>query len=499
MNKTTLIAITILRRAIGYGLLVTFVSLVSIAVYVLNQRADLHLWHKVDLDEEFTRKSDVSDFAGYLKLEQRLFDQLESKVYAKTPPGNAKSINRYQKGSMMDPTSMATNWNRTFELKQSAPTAGVLLIHGMSDSPYSLRHLGKKFHASGAAVIGLRVPGHGTAPSGLVETSWKDMAAAVRLAAKHLKQSIGDKPLYVLGYSNGGALAVIYAIETLEDSSLPRPDGLVLLSPEIGVSKAAALAVWQGRIGHWLGLDKLAWNSISMEYDPFKYGSFAVNAGDQAYRITAEIEKRLGKMAKAESLGEFPRVLAFQSAADATVSASALISRLFVRLPDRGHELVIFDVNRLEIIEHLLSKDPAVQLAVLLTELKHSFALTVVSNAAGNDDSPSRDVMIHRRKAGQTKVSTELTEMAWPVDIFSLSHVALPFPEADPLYGNGNGGEIPTLGNRALRGERATLLISPGEMLRQKWNPFYSWMEKRSLEFMRLMPVEQSDWRNDVE
>ena len=493
MNKLTVHTITILRRALGYGLLVTFVSLISIAVYVLNQRADLHLWHKVDLDEEFTRKSDVTDFAGYLNLEQRLFDQLETEVYAKTPPGNPKNINRYQKGSMMDPTSMAANWNRTFELKQSSPTAGVLLIHGMSDSPYSLRHLGKTFHASGAAVIGLRVPGHGTAPSGLVEANWKDMAAAVRLAAKHLKQTIGDKPLYVVGYSNGGALAVIYAIETIEDPSLPRPDGLVLLSPEIGVSKAAGLAVWQGRIGHWLGLDKLAWNSISMEYDPFKYGSFAINAGDQAYRITAEIEKRLGKLAKAESLGGFPRVLAFQSAADATVSASALISRLFVRLPDRGHELVIFDINRVEMIEHLLSTDPAEQLAGLLTDINHSFNLTVVSNATGNGDSPSRDVMIHRRKAGQTDVSTELTEMAWPLEVFSLSHVALPFPKGDLLYGNGNGGEIPTLGNRALRGERGTLLISPGEMLRQKWNPFYSWMEKRSLEFMRLAPIHVSE------
>ena len=172
---------------------------------------------------------------------------------------------------MMDPTSMKTNWNRTFELTQTSPRAGVLLLHGMSDSPYSLRHLGKTFHEAGASVIGLRIPGHGTAPSGLVKTTWKDMAAAVRLAAKHLKESIGDHPLYLVGYSNGGALSVIYATESVNDPSLPRPDGLLLLSPEIGVSKAAALAVWQGRIGHWLGLEKLAWNSISMEYDPFKH------------------------------------------------------------------------------------------------------------------------------------------------------------------------------------------------------------------------------------
>ncbi|MDE0835109.1 MAG: hypothetical protein OSA84_02010 [Akkermansiaceae bacterium] len=79
----------------------------------------------------------------------------------------------------------------------------------------------------------------------------------------------------------------------------------MLLSPEIGVSKAAGLAVWQGRIGHWLGLEKLAWNSISVEYDPFKYNSFAVNAGDQAYRITVEIEERMSEKAEAKALGHF--------------------------------------------------------------------------------------------------------------------------------------------------------------------------------------------------
>ncbi|MEM9235830.1 MAG: alpha/beta fold hydrolase, partial [Verrucomicrobiota bacterium] len=246
--------LNILRRTIGYGLLVSFVSIASIAIYVLNQRPDLDVWHEVELDEEFTERSDLTDFKSYLELEKRLFKQLDDEVYAKTAAGGEKTINRYQRGSMMDPTKWPTDWNRSFVWDHDEPQAGVLLIHGMSDSPYSLRHFGKTLHDKGASVIGLRVPGHGTAPSGLVETTWKDMAAAVRLAAKDLKQRIGDKPLFLIGYSNGGGLAVIYALETLEDASLPRPDGLILLSPEIGISKAASLAVWQGRVGHWLGL-----------------------------------------------------------------------------------------------------------------------------------------------------------------------------------------------------------------------------------------------------
>jgi alpha-beta hydrolase superfamily lysophospholipase len=487
MNEVSKHTLNILRRTLGYGILVTSVSLIAIAIYVLENRADLNIWHEVDLDEEFTTRSGIADFQGYLDLEQRLFSQLEAEVYARTPPGSAKIINRYQKGSMMDPTSMETNWNRTFELTQDKPNAGVLLLHGMSDSPYSLRHLGQSFHGSGAHVIGLRIPGHGTAPSGLVETTWKDMSAAVQLAAKHLKASIGDQPLYVVGYSNGGALSVIYALQSLEDPTLPRPDGLILLSPEIAVSKAAALAVWQGRIGHWLGFEKLAWNSISVEYDPFKYGSFAVNAGDQAHRITAEIDKRLARMQSAGSLGEFPRVLAFQSAVDATVSAPALVSRLFDRLPNQGHELVLFDINRVELIEHLLNKDPAEQLEALLAKPSRSFALSVVKNTE-TEGTPSTEVTIDRREAGQSTGTFKPTEMAWPDEIFSLSHVALPFPESDPLYGSGEGGKVPTLGNRALRGERGTLVISPGEMLRQKWNPFYALVEDMSLEFARMSP-----------
>jgi hypothetical protein len=47
---------------------------------------------------------------------------------------------------------------------------------------------------------------------------------------------------------------------------------MVLLSPEIGVIPLAALAIWQARLGHLLGLQKLEWNSILPEYEPYKYG-----------------------------------------------------------------------------------------------------------------------------------------------------------------------------------------------------------------------------------
>ena len=52
MNEVSKHTLNILRRTLGYGILVTSVSLIAIAIYVLENRADLNIWHEVDLDEE---------------------------------------------------------------------------------------------------------------------------------------------------------------------------------------------------------------------------------------------------------------------------------------------------------------------------------------------------------------------------------------------------------------------------------------------------------------
>ena len=43
------------------------------------------------------------------------------------------------------------------------------------------------------------------------------------------------------------------------------------------------------------------------------------------------------------------------------------------------------------------------------------------------------------------------------------------------------------LGSLALRGERGVLRIPASDMLRQRWNPFYPYLETRVLDFMGLV------------
>jgi hypothetical protein len=80
--------------------------------------------------------------------------------------------------------------------------------------------------------------------------------------------------------------------------------------------------------------------------------------------------------------------------------------------------------------------------------------------------------------------------------VYSLTHIALPFPPDDPVYGGPEAGESPgvQIGNVVLRGEHGVLQISPADLLRMHWNPFHSYMEQRVLAFMSLSgPTEIAD------
>jgi len=210
----------------------------------------LEPWHTEKLTAEFTAEmaDEIRTFDDYRQLEDRLFAQLEEAVYARTETGPEYALVRYSGGSAADPQRSEPNWNRSFEFPASKSVGGVLLLHGMSDSPYSLRALGETLNQRDYWVIGLRLPGHGTAPSGLTSISWQDMAVAVRLGMEHLASKVGQKPIHIVGYSTGAPLAINFALNALEGSGSVVPASLVLISPAIGIHATAALAKWKRRL-----------------------------------------------------------------------------------------------------------------------------------------------------------------------------------------------------------------------------------------------------------
>ena len=75
-------------------------------------------------------------------------------------------------------------YNRSFRLTPAAPVGGALLVHGLTDSPYSVRAVAEVLYRSGFEVTVLRLPGHGTLPSMMTEMHARDWQAAVELAAR---------------------------------------------------------------------------------------------------------------------------------------------------------------------------------------------------------------------------------------------------------------------------------------------------------------------------
>jgi len=474
-------------HALGYGLIGSVLVLVGGYAWLLEQRPDLKPWHMVDLDAEF-RAADAAEYQNlddYLQMEERLFGQLQGKVYDRIDAADQTPYNRYAADSLLNPLRYPVNWNRSFTLDADTPVGGVLMLHGLSDSPYSMRALAEQFAAYGLQVTGLRLPGHGTTPSGLLEITWQDHAAAVRLAMRDLRRRLGPhRPLYIAGYSNGAALAVEYSLSVIEGEDLPPVDGLVLLSPAIGVSPVAALAIWQARLSSLAGLKKLAWNDLALEIDPYKYNSFTVNAGDQIYQLTGNIASRIRKLAGQDSVNGFPRTIAFQSVVDATIPPATLIDLLFMRLGPGGHELVLFDVNRHAESVSLLRADPENLTARLLGSAELPFGLTLLTNA-----NPESDELVARRKPAGVPGSEDLpTGLSWPPGLFSLSHVAIPFPPDDPVYGGifdlADDEDRITLGSVSIHGERNLLQIPDNYFLRLRYNPFFDYLAARSLEFL---------------
>lgn len=481
------LAILTSKRLAKFILAATFGSLLVllvVGVMVLERRPDLKPWHKPLLTEEFRAGNTVASFDDYLELENRLFSQLDRQILDNVSPEDQGRINRYHRGSLSDPEIWPQNWNRSYILERTDPEAVFVLIHGMSDSPYSLSNLALTLHDRGGEVIGLRLPGHGTIPASLLEATWQDMAGALELAVSEAERRAGTTaPVYLVGYSIGAALAVHHSLTALEEHA-NQVDGLILISPAIGLPRVARFAAWQSRMGRLLGVRKVAWSSINLEYDPFKYGSFAINAAVQSYLLTEEIKADLAELHARNALEGVPPILAFQSAVDATVSSQAVIDSLFLKLPDAGHELVLFDVNRTADVLAVLAEDPKPMVEGLLAQREITFTLSLLTNAAPG----TPEVVVRRRAPGLQEIKEEATGLSWPSGMFSLSHVALPFPPSDLLYGDGTTRNSPgiELGILTLRGERGALRISAGDMLRLRWNPFYSYLEKRVLEFVKL-------------
>jgi len=125
---------------------------------------------------------------------------------------------------------------------------GILLVHGFTGTPQSLRPWGEHLAAQGHSISCPRLPGHGTVLADMNTTRWPDWYGAVERALEELRSRSSE--VFVAGLSMGGTLAIRLAEQHGENLS-----GLVLVNPSLGTERkdlallkilAKALPSWKG-------------------------------------------------------------------------------------------------------------------------------------------------------------------------------------------------------------------------------------------------------------
>ena len=476
MVKTTIKLVKWLAVVIAVAL----ASVLGVRAWDSQRGPPLELWHTYVPHEMTARDIGAADWASYVAAEQRVFDQVRAEVTDKLGPEARHAANRYHAESPVYPGGFAVDWNRSFVMEPDAAAVGaVVLLHGLTDTPYSVRRIARRYRDDGYVAVAIRLPGHGTVPSGLTDVHWDQWSEATRLAVREARRRAGPAvPLHVIGYSNGGALAMKYALDAIGDKALPRPDRIVLISPMIGVTSMARFAGIAGWPAVFPSFAKAAWLGIVPEFNPFKYNSFPVNAARQSSLVARTLQEQIALHARDGRLAELAPILTFQSVVDFTVSTRAIVDALYRNLPPNGSELVLFDLNRSARFGPLFRASTDTIVARLLPDPPRTFRTTIITNAG----SGTAEVVERVTEAGATTEQTRALGLTFPPDVFSLSHIALPFPMDDPLYGlTPDPAEDfgVNLGAMATRGERGTLVISVDALNRLTANPFFPYMQKR--------------------
>lgn len=238
-------------------------------------------------------------FADYVT---RTRDML-AKAHAKTAAADLAKIIDGNAPFQLKPTT------GDFDGREKPFRRGVLLTHGLTDSPYFMRPLAEFFRHNGFRVMAILLPGHGTQPGDLLDVRWQDWAEAVAYGTDRLAAEVDE--VYLAGLSAGAALSIR---QSLRDD---RVQGLFLFSPALKISPRAKWANLH-KFYSWL-IPPAKWVNIMPDRDIYKYESLPKNAAAQMHALTEELRAQL------QAHGLNIPVFAAASADDATVDIAATV------------------------------------------------------------------------------------------------------------------------------------------------------------------------------
>ena len=162
------------------------------------------------------------------------------------------------------------------------PDKGVLLVHGLGDSPWSFHDIAEKLSADGYLVRTVLLPGHGTNPSDMLEVTAEQWQAVVNDQAKILSNDV-DGNIYLGGFSTGANLILGYAYRNSD------VDGILLFSPGFKSFSFGWIAPLLASIRPWVIEPDVG----GEQQNSVRYMNVPVNGYAQYYRSSITAQKFL--------------------------------------------------------------------------------------------------------------------------------------------------------------------------------------------------------------
>lgn len=432
---------------------------------------DLKIHHDSKLFKENFKYANYSNFTEYLTEEEDFITGIYNMLENRPSPDP-----KYAIGNLSNPQVDSTNLNRSsiFHPVTGKSKGVALVVHGLSDSPYHMLHIIETLVDKKYTVINLRLPGHGTAPGGLLNVKWQDWVKAVdfgiAMSYKEL-ESTTNKKFITVGFSTGGALLIRHLLKEVKSSGKRIPDKLILYSPATSITKQAFFADFHEYISWFPGLEKFKWMDVLKEMDPYKYQSFPKNAAYQIYKLTESNKKLINKISKSKVLrSKIPQIITFQSPFDATVEYNGIVnlyqkigndkSKLLLLAENSIHEELYLDRVSDIIAPKNFKADIFRSELFILKNIKKDYSLAALHK-----------VVVNIENGFEYNLIDDFPKLPWPEKVFAHSHISPHIKETDAFYGKNS--VIFTDEVDKIKGERG-MLIDEDSFARLKYNPFYS-------------------------
>ena len=262
-------------------------------------------------------------FEFYIAENRRRIDQsLQDYYFSQGPEPFGPAYSQEQVLNMRAPYQIDPSTGRC-DSPDANGSKGFLLVHGLSDSPYLLKQVATSLaEAYPCALLrGLLNPGHSTVPGDLLEVRREDWYRTFEYGVDSFADQVDS--LFVVGYSNGSALALKYADQNRDANNI---NGLILLSPGLETRDRRAF------LSPWLKIF-LPWINKNEDVDAVKYESFPTNAAAEFYHLTRELDS-----ARIEPL-QLP-ILMVVSGDDTTINNQATVDFFCSSIAVAGRKMI---------------------------------------------------------------------------------------------------------------------------------------------------------------